>query len=239
MPWLKWTDGETKRVKIISTEPFQKVIHWVGGRSMDCHGSLCQMCKLGDRSAVRWSVETVTDGEGMTWEMANMVWKDLAVIAENQKGLAGVVLDVIRKGMARETRYTLILVGKEDVAVPAPASGELGGGGAAYPPSYDEQLRAGTLPPVPGGDRGQEAADRVRRDAGGAAVYCKGLCERLGEDARVALGIFLGEAGKAYAKVEATAQLAAFITHQETRLEAEELEAAKEKVEVDLDKLLA
>jgi len=239
MPWLKWTDGETKRVKIVSAEPVQKLIHWVGGRSLDCHGSLCQVCKMGDRPSVRWSVETYESGQGMTWEMANMVWLNLLAIAENQKGLAGLILDVVRKGTGRETRYTLIPVGKEPVAASERVEEDDQCAVDVPPPSFDEQLAAGTLPSIPSRSGGQVAEERVRRDAQGAAEYCKDLCKRLDEDPRVALGIFLAGGGKAYAESNTATKLGAFIKYQELRVEAAEKVERETEPELDLDVLLA
>jgi len=106
--WVKWEDGETKNVRILSASPVSLLVHWFNGRTIPCSGPGCSMCTMGDRPKQRWSVQVQYDGDTMTWEMANMTWRTVEAISQELGGIHNLALKVIRNGTGRATRYTII-----------------------------------------------------------------------------------------------------------------------------------
>jgi len=105
---MKWSDGETHDVQIMSASATSDLGHWVGGRRVLCTGTKCSNCMAGDKPSERWSLDVLYDGKTLTWEMANLTFAALEDIAEMVGHLYRLWVKVKRTGTGRNTRYTII-----------------------------------------------------------------------------------------------------------------------------------
>ena len=108
--FLKWSDGETKELIVLSTEPVVRKIHWTQNHSADCTGATCALCAAGDKPKLRWTVHVEDLNGEHDWDIANQTCSDLETMAEMTGHLVGLVLRVKRTGAGRLTRYTLMPV---------------------------------------------------------------------------------------------------------------------------------
>jgi acyl transferase domain-containing protein len=106
--YLKWKDGESKELVVLSEYPFQRRRHWVNNQSQDCAGEDCQFCKAGVRVNLRWTVQVKVGEEELSWDMSNAVCNQLETVAEALGALQNLRVRVIRKGTGTGTRYTII-----------------------------------------------------------------------------------------------------------------------------------
>jgi len=59
--YMKWTDGQTHDVQIMSASATSDLGHWVGGRRVLCTGAQCSNCMAGDKPSERWSLDVLCE----------------------------------------------------------------------------------------------------------------------------------------------------------------------------------
>lgn len=106
--WCKWTDGETKTLRILSRSPTRADRHWVGQRSQDCTGPQCALCNAGVPKSTRWHIQVEGPDGQQTWDMANLTFSALEDVAEMVGTLHNLTVQVKRHGTGRQTRYSIV-----------------------------------------------------------------------------------------------------------------------------------
>ena len=196
--WIHFDDGETKEFSVLSGNPRPHQVHWIGGQGADCTGPGCSICAMGTRPSMRWSVDVIYQAERRTWEMANLTWETLSTIASTMGGLAGLRLKVVRTGLGRNTRYTIVPLGRG--AIPALAST------ATQAPLPQAPQGTAAQTPAPGDD------DRAR------AEYAKQMAAMLGSNTQTLLAEWRANAGEAAKSASTSQQIALFCDWLEQKL---------------------
>lgn len=242
--WINFQPGQGQQLVILSDQPAKHSLHWVEGKGQPCLGKECRACELGLRLSYRFTVAVLTGGETARWEMALLTWKDLAVLAERRGQLRGLVVDVIRSGSGRDTRYTLDVQG---VVPPDSLQADPGIG----PPVYETEEEAGQyVPPPPGKpDEGPGLAHytspapgltdarAVARDPAGAMAYIGELCASLEVAPKAELEAWAIENASSVMNLDRVNQTAAFIAHLEEAVNRAAVEARRAAATTALDEL--
>jgi len=189
MPWLKWTDGQTHDITILSSAPVESFVHWTASGSMPCAGPNCQYCAVAGRPRHRWAVEVRTQDQQFTWEMSNTVYTNLCAISHKLKAFAGLQISVTRNGTGLQTTYLLIPTGTVDVS---------------------------TLPPIQPASTnvtpfGAAVATEQLRSAQAIAETIKALCESTGLNSKDEYAAWITGPGTEYLNATPEIQLERFL----------------------------
>jgi len=106
--WVKWQEGESIDLTIITPQATGFAIHWANNQSQRCTGPNCPFCAAGGQAKQRWSAKVKIGEATKTWEMANLTYQSLYAIADAYGGMMGLNVRVKRTGLGRATRYTIV-----------------------------------------------------------------------------------------------------------------------------------
>lgn len=112
LPFVKLDDGQSIE-GTFTGEPYEFYQHWKDNRSVICPGKdTCEKCKEGDKGSFRFRLNLIVrEGQGFTakvFEQGAKVYEQLRDIDQEYEGLEKVAIKITRKGLQRNTSYSII-----------------------------------------------------------------------------------------------------------------------------------
>jgi hypothetical protein len=221
--FLKWADGETKTVEILSDQPIYHELHWVNGQAQPHTPRDCQHCRAGTKVSQRYLVKATSNGQEVEWEMSGMTFEDVAVAAQRVGYLNGLRLEVTRKGKERQTRYKVFLLS------PVTGNNQTLQGSISQVPNVHV-----TIPPVPEMAVDPEWDHVAVQNPLEVKSYIQGLCKTLDVDPKESISEMVRIYGPEFTRAPASRQLAAIATY----LDKQAAQAREQESEADLLGLL-
>lgn len=104
--FLTLQEGDSVHMSLALKSITEIVKHFIEARNRSylCKGPDCDLCRQGLRQRYRYQAKIIIDGENLTWEFGEDIYKDIA----KQPATAGFVnLKVTRLGLGTRTQYQI------------------------------------------------------------------------------------------------------------------------------------